>query len=621
NGSASKISCNCYVLTDSVDLESGSVWNSKKIDLGNSFDFNFNVFAGCIDSLGADGIAFILQPLSTSIGANGQGLGFAGVAPSVGIALDTWRNPNLHDPAYDHVSIQINGDIDHLHDLAGPVPASATSDNIEDCNWHTFRIQWDAGTKRLTAYFDGQFRVQAQYDLVANVFGGDPMVYWGFSGATGSGHNIQRFCTALNPLFSTGLPDSATCIGKPVNFTDLSQSFTQVQTYNWTFGDGTSSHLQNPPPHTFPAAGAYTVSHSITGMDGCVSDAVKKTVTIGAKPVADFSLFNTCTEKTIGINDFSKSSFGPVARWSWMLDGSASSTDAGPQFRNLAVGTHELDLAVATVYGCKSDTLKKTFTVKSSPVVAVDPVAACWQTPVALRYRQLDNATTITQWNWAFDNGSFTGGQSPSHSFESGGNHVVHLTVIADNGCISNDTTAVFSIEDVYPDAGKDTAVQSHIPFTINGTVTGNFNSSATYAWTPSFGINSTAGPSMTATLLNDQKYVLTATTGMGCVGRDTVKVRVFDFPGVLVPSGFTPNHDGLNDVLRPRYDGIRHLDYFAVYNRWGRLVFRTSDMQAGWDGTVNGKVQDPATFVWIISAEGYSGKRYQLRGTSTIVR
>src|SRR5215467_4707777 len=98
NGSATQNGCNCYTLTNEIRNESGSVWNSSKIDLTNSFDFYFNVYLGCIDSTGADGIAFILQPISTSIGAIGEGLGFEGVSPSLGISLDTWQNLRRNDP-------------------------------------------------------------------------------------------------------------------------------------------------------------------------------------------------------------------------------------------------------------------------------------------------------------------------------------------------------------------------------------------------------------------------------------------------------------------------------------------------------------------------------------------
>src|SRR5689334_5246884 len=103
NGSAQKNSCNCYTLTQTTQFQSGSVWNGNKINLNSPFDFWFNVFLGCND-LGADGIVFILQPISTSVGSSGEGMGFGGVVPSIGIALDTYQNFNLNDPSFDHIS-------------------------------------------------------------------------------------------------------------------------------------------------------------------------------------------------------------------------------------------------------------------------------------------------------------------------------------------------------------------------------------------------------------------------------------------------------------------------------------------------------------------------------------
>ena len=61
-------------------------------------------------------------------------MGFAGVSPSIGIALDTYQNLNQNDPVYDHISIQSNGIVNHSSDLAGPVAVSASSGNVEDCS-------------------------------------------------------------------------------------------------------------------------------------------------------------------------------------------------------------------------------------------------------------------------------------------------------------------------------------------------------------------------------------------------------------------------------------------------------------------------------------------------------
>jgi gliding motility-associated-like protein len=620
NGSASKNNCNCYTLTTATNTQSGSVWNSNKISLNNSFDFHFNVYLGCQDFNGADGIVFILQPISTSVGTTGEGMGFEGISPSVGISLDTWQNYNRNDPYYDHISIQLNGTVTHGSDLAGPIPASVMSDNIEDCAWHVFRITWDASTKTLTTYFDGQFRLQAQYDLVKNVFSNDPMVYWGFSAATGGANNLQQFCTALNPVFTTNLLNNSTCFGNPVIFTDQSESFTVIQKFYWDLGDGTISSLQNPPIHNYNQPGAYTVKHVITGMDGCVSDTMKKIINIGAKPVADFSLYDTCTNKTLGITDQSTSAFGAISEWTWWLDG-VKSTIQKPVFSNLSLGAHQLKLAVNSIYGCMSDTITKNFSVWPTPVVAIQTSNGCVNKPINFTGQQIDNTTTIAKWNWKFGDGLNSSQQNPAHAYSTGGIKTIHLTATTDKGCTSNDTIYQIHVDHIQIDAGKDTSVQENIPFMLKGDWSGDVDGTPALTWSPATGLNTIYDLNPTAILQRDQTYFLTAITDAGCVAEDNVKVTVFKFPGVLVPSAFTPNHDGLNDVLRPRYNGIKRLDYFAVYNRWGELVFKTSDMSKGWDGNFNGRSQSTQTFVWIVSAEDFNGKKYQLRGTATIIK
>jgi gliding motility-associated-like protein len=621
NGSATQIRCNCYTLTNPDYFQSGSVWNSNKINLNNSFDFHFNVYLGCQDFNGADGIVFILQPISTSVGTYGEGLGFEGVSPSVGISLDTWQNFNRNDPSYDHISIQLNGIVTHGTDLAGPIQASATSDNIEDCAWHVFRITWDASTKTLVTYFDGQFRLQAQYDLVKNVFNNDPLVYWGFSAATGGANNLQQFCTALNPVFTTNLPNNSTCFGNPVIFTDQSESFTTIQKFYWDFGDGTTSTLQNPPVHNYTLPGAYIVKHVITGMDGCVSDTMKKTINIGARPVAKFSVYDSCSNKLLGIIEQSTSGFGAISQWTWWLDGMVASSIEQPAFFNLPLGAHQLKLSVASIYGCQSDTVLKNFSVWPTPVIAIRASNGCWKQPLSFSGQQVDNATTITQWNWKFGDGEISQQQNPVHVYSPGGIKTVHLLATADDGCTSNDTSQQIHVDYIYVDAGRDTSVQENIPFMLKGSWGGDIIGLPALAWSPVIGLNTVNELNPISVLQNDQLYSLTGITDAGCVATDNVKITVFKFPGVLVPTAFTPNSDGLNDVLRPRYNGIKHLEYFAVYNRWGELIFKTSDMSKGWDGSFKGRAQGVQAFVWIVSAEDFNGKKYQLRGMTTIIR
>jgi hypothetical protein len=235
NGSAVSDNCHCYTLTPDLNNQGGSVWNNFKIDLTQSFHFNFDIYLGCNDA-GADGIVFVLQPVSTSIGSAGGGLGYQNVSPSVGVSIDTWQNSDAanNDPAYDHIAIQLNGNLDHTNssvNIAGPETVLPGIDNIEDCQWHTLRVEWDAAAKNLTAWVDGQLRVTANKDLVADVFGGQPLVFWGFTGSTGGARNRQQFCTSLTPQYRL-LPNQKDALESPFNF--LTPPFLLLPFKNYT---------------------------------------------------------------------------------------------------------------------------------------------------------------------------------------------------------------------------------------------------------------------------------------------------------------------------------------------------------------------------------------------------
>jgi len=256
NGNASQDNCNCYTLTPDRLWQSGTVWNIYKIDLTQPIDFKFSINLGSTDDQGADGIAFVLQPISTSLGSLGGGLGFAGITPSIGVTLDTWQNTDVNDPTYDHISIQANGDLNHNspNNLAGPVTILSGRDNAEDGQWHLLSIQWDPATKLLAAQVDGVPRVSVTKDLVKDIFNNDPLVFWGFTASTGGARNLQRFCTALNP----GIKDMTgqeTCFGKPILYRDSSSSFSRIVKWFWDFGDGTTDTVQQPPPHNYAAPG------------------------------------------------------------------------------------------------------------------------------------------------------------------------------------------------------------------------------------------------------------------------------------------------------------------------------------------------------------------------------
>jgi len=613
--------CNCYTLTPAQFTQAGSVWNSNKINLNNPFDFWFNVYLGCQDANGADGIVFILQPISTSIGSTGGGMGFSGISPSIGIALDTWQNIEYNDPVYDHISIQANGNVTHGTDLAGPIQASSTIDNIEDCQWHILRITWDPTTQWLRTYFDNVLRLEAQINLISTIFNNDPNVYWGFTAATGGATNLQQFCTALNPGFTTSAQNDAVCFGTPISFTESSISFAPIQSWSWDFGDGTTSTLRNPPPHNYAAPGVYDVKLAIKGLDGCVSDTIRKQVTVGTKPIANFQVFDTCINKPIRVTNQSTNQVGTITQWTWVVDGFVASTDQQPSFSVSTPGLHTMKLVVRSNIGCESDTVTKTFIANPAPVINITAADGCINDPINFIGAQTDNQTSITQWSWNFGDGNTSQIQNPVHTYSLNGNLTVQLNAIASNGCISQDMTKTINVGDVYAIASNDTIVLPNLPFPIHVDYGGSFNGVPSFLWTPSTGLSNPMGWNPTVTIQDDISYIVKVTTPQGCEAFDTVNIKVFKGSAVYVPTGFTPNGDGRNDYLRGLYIGIKKVYYFRVYNRWGQEIFSTTSLTEGWDGTIKGVKQQTGTYVWMLKVEDIAGKVYEMKGTSTLIR
>jgi len=139
--------------------------------------------------------------------------------------------------------------------------------------------------------------------------------------------------------------------------------------------------------------------------------------------------------------------------------------------------------------------------------------------------------------------------------------------------------------------------------------------------WTPPTFLSSTSTlvPFFNGT--TDKLYTITIETAGGCITVDTQLVKVFKEVRFYVPSGFTPNQDGLNDYLKPIPVGMKEFKYFRVYNRWGQLVFDLKDNPDGWDGKLNGKLQATQVVVWVAEGIGINEVTYKQKGTCVLIR
>lgn len=195
------------------------------------------------------------------------------------------------------------------------------------------------------------------------------------------------------------------------------------------------------------------------------------------------------------------------------------------------------------------------------------------------------------------------------------------LTVRDNLGCPkpSRDTVVVNVLPKINAFAGRDTAVVAgqSLQFNASGGVD--------YFWTPSTALSNTNSKSPVGIYdgsFDTIRYKLYVANEAGCVDSAYVTVKIFKtIPKVFVPTAFTPNGDSKNDYLRPIAVGISRFDYFRIYNRWGQLVYSSTDTERGWDGKIGGREQSTATFVWMVKAVDFTGKVFFDKGTVTLIR
>lgn len=334
NGNATALGGDCYQLTDIWNNQNGTVWYADQIDLNQPFDITFLMNLGTNDATGADGVCFVLQSQGTNaIGVSGGGMGYQSFTTSLGIEFDTWQNGKSSDPSFDHIAIQKNGSVDHnsTENLAGPVQMDAFNVNTEDGDDHVVRITWNPGTQIIQVYFDCVFRVQATVDIVGEIFSGQPLVYWGFTAATGGATNIQSVCLTPNILASASQLQA--CPGTTIQ---LSAGASLNGVYDWTPGASLSdSTIVNPI-----ASPAQTTTYTVSFTNLCgIQQTSDITITvddleISVPPTALLSCADTLATVPVSSNFID-------LQYQWTTtDGSIIGTDTLSSLNTTTSGTY-----------------------------------------------------------------------------------------------------------------------------------------------------------------------------------------------------------------------------------------------------------------------------------------
>ncbi len=232
------------------------------------------------------------------------------------------------------------------------------------------------------------------------------------------------------------------------------------------------------------------------------------------------------------------------------------------------------------------------------------------------------NAGANPTYQWKL-NGNNTGGNTTVYSSNKikDGDQLTCTLTAAGSGCINNiviSNILTFTVNSL-PLIGvnpMDTIVMTGTAIQINTTVPGNISS---YEWLPASMLQdpSLLSP-VTLPVTSNNFYKLKVVDGMGCMAEKMVRVRVFR--PLFMPSAFTPNRDGLNDVFRIPPDVALQLREFSIFTRWGDRIFSTNDITKGWDGTIKNFPAESGVFVYMVTGVSL-GKEILLKNTFVLIR
>ena len=177
--------------------------------------------------------------------------------------------------------------------------------------------------------------------------------------------------------------------------------------------------------------------------------------------------------------------------------------------------------------------------------------------------------------------------------------------------------TVLVNVIKIKAEAGpRDTSVVIGQPLQLQA------SGGTSYSWTPSTWLDNANIDNPIALPKDNIEYVVRVSNSIGCFSTDSIRVKLYKIAAdILVPTGFSPNGDGINDVFRPIPIGMRSLDVFQVYNRWGQMLYSGTDAISGWDGTFLGKTQEAGTYVWFAEGIDYKNTRIKRKGYVVLVR
>jgi gliding motility-associated-like protein len=396
--------------------------------------------------------------------------------------------------------------------------------------------------------------------------------------------------------------------------------------YTWYFdfdGDRNKISTLLSPAFTYPDTGSYRVALIANPGAEC-SDTTYKTIRL-TRSFADAKLdiqYPQCDESglVVAANDLSVSPVYGITGRQWILNGPGgfreTSTETNPRFKVDASGDYTLRLAISLSNGC-IDSLTLPFKAPLPPLDRLaDSLLICKGDSVFL----FPAADPIYTYRWSPATG-LSNPNAPNPKAGPASNSIYSVTVSGNGPCVLEKEIAVKVLETVLLTATAE-------PDSIFPGKTAQLNAVSpgvsSFSWSPPNTLNNPRIPNPVASPQNTTEYTVSAKFGGNCEAQARVTVFVFSplcaEPFVFFPTGFSPNGDAQNDVLKLESSIVEEV-YWVVYNRWGQKMFEARSLDDAWDGTFKGEPQPVETYGYYLKVRCVGGEEKVMKGNVTLLR
>lgn len=408
------------------------------------------------------------------------------------------------------------------------------------------------------------------------------------------------------------LSDLDLCPGENLQIGFLPSSDPNI-TYDWT----PSSSLSNDTISNPIASPSVTTQYSLLVSNGVCTDTVYQLLNVNVPLLVvsnDTTLCSSLETVTLAAD-----AQGSSTNYVWSSNGNFTDTLNS----NLNANSITVSPSVSTTYyvqinnnGCKrSDSI--IVNIAENDLSLSGGGGMCFGDSLLLTASHSILGETYT-YDWSPDVALISPDGNDSVYVSPTSDGMIYLTATSSMGCVEEDSVQM--IVDPLPQLSVDLSA-SQDTIAEGGSVTLFVSPPGyTYSWLPPLSNSSVQQMNLAET----STFIVSAISPYGCTKSDTITIYVREIvcgePDIFIPNAFTPNGDQTNDQLYVRGNNIDQI-IFKVFDRWGELVFETSDQQKGWDGTFKGMSCDPAVYDYYLEVTCVGGETYFKKGNITLIR